>query len=301
MKKAPWLYGIFLGLAVVATARFAPPQRASARVAVAAAPTVDQTWTIPGAGRTAGQNNTQFVSDLALTNLGTATANVTLSFVGPGGLPAKPLTLASGATTVYRNVLDALWSANGLVGALSVHADQPLVLRARTYNTAATGTFGSALPVYSSDHLIGEGQTADSLWVPIMEKVFTFARSNAGTFQSIHGGSGAEPFNALNMSSHGVAFGSGGSLSQNAHQTLVNIKAELDSGYAVVASTPNSNPTNGCPCVKWHLYSVVSVNLATDKITLRNPWATDGGGNSDGANDGYVTFTADQFYGFFDL
>jgi hypothetical protein len=141
--------------------------------------------------------------------------------------------------------------------------------------------------------------TADSVWVPIMEKVFTFARSNAGTFQSIHGGGGAEPFNALNMSSHGVAFGSGGTAAQNAHETLANIKAELDNGYAVVASTPNANPTNGCPCVKWHLYSVVSVNLATDRITLRNPWGTDGGGNSDGSNDGYVTVTASQFHGYF--
>src|SRR6187397_3086595 len=135
MKKAPWIYGLFLGLTIVATARFAPPKPTIARTTAAA--TVDETWTIPGAGRTAGQNNTQFVSDLALTNLGTTTANVIISFVGPGGLPAKAITIAGGATTVYRNVLDALWSATGLVGALSVHADQPLVLRARTYNTAA--------------------------------------------------------------------------------------------------------------------------------------------------------------------
>gem|GEM_PF-2316572 len=179
MKKTPWIYGLFLGLAVVATARFAPPKPATARV-TAAPRTVDETWTIPGAGRTAGQNNTQFVSDLALTNLGTATANVTISFVGPGALPAKPVTIAGGATTVYRNVLDALWSATGLVGALSVHADQPLVLRARTYNTAATGTFGVALPVYSSDHLIGEGETADSLWVQQDPSSSSGFRTNVG-------------------------------------------------------------------------------------------------------------------------
>lgn len=141
--------------------------------------------------------------------------------------------------------------------------------------------------------------TADSVWVPIMEKVFTFARGNAGTFQSIHGGGGAEPFNALNMSSYGVAFGSGGTASQNAAETLQNIKAELDNNRAVVVVTPNSPPPAGTPAVPWHLYSVVSVNLGTNQITLRNPWSTDGGGNNDGSNDGYVTFTASQFHNYF--
>jgi len=31
-------------------------------------------------------------------------------------------------------------------------------------------------------------------------------------------------------------------------------------------------------------------------IVVRNPWHTDGGGNSDGSNDGYVTLTADQYF-----
>ena len=34
-------------------------------------------------------------------------------------------------------------------------------------------------------------------------------------------------------------------------------------------------------------------------ITLRNPWGVDGGGNNDGSDDGYVTFTASQFTGYF--
>jgi len=193
MKKAPWLYGIFLGLAVVATATFAPPQRASARVT--AAPTVEQTWTIPGVGLTAGLNDTRFVSDVALTNLGVAPANVALSFLGPGGLPAQSFTLAAGATKTYRNVIDALWDITGVVGALSVHADQPLVLRARTYNTAATGTFGVALPVYSSDHLIGEGQTADSLWVQQDTSGTSGFRTNVGVvFPDAAGGEAVVTF-----------------------------------------------------------------------------------------------------------
>ena len=159
--RAPKVYGLILGLTIVATAD--ETASSAGRPAVAAAS--DETWTIPGAASIAGLNNTRFVSDLALTNLGSSTANVIVSFVGPGDLPPKPITLAAGATTVYRNVLDALWAASGLVGALSVRSDQPLVLRARTYNTAATGTFGVALPVYASGQLLAEGQTADSFWV----------------------------------------------------------------------------------------------------------------------------------------
>ena len=160
--SAPRVYGLLFGLSIAVAAPVDPASRAGGHVAAIA---LDETWTIPGAGSTAGQNNTFFVSDLALSNLGGSTANVTVSFVGPGNLPAKPITISAGATTVYRNVLDALWGATGLVGALSVRSDQPLVLRARTYNTAATGTFGVALPVYASGQLLAEAQTADSIWV----------------------------------------------------------------------------------------------------------------------------------------
>src|SRR5687767_11911720 len=96
------IYGLLFGLTILVTAGFAGVASAVRGPAAAAA---DETWTIPGAGSTAGLNNTRFVSDLALTNPGSSPANVTISFVGPGGLPAKPVTLAAGATTVYRNVL----------------------------------------------------------------------------------------------------------------------------------------------------------------------------------------------------
>ncbi|HMA17104.1 MAG TPA: hypothetical protein VKS03_01565, partial [Thermoanaerobaculia bacterium] len=186
--KAFRVYGSLFGLIILSTVSFAPvPSRVEAPAAV----TAEETWTIPGAGRTPGQNNTFFVSDLALTNLGNATANVTIIFVGPGGLPAKPITLAAGATTVYRDVLNALWSATGLVGALSVHSDQPLVIRARTYNTAATGTFGVALPVYASEDLISEGGSGDSIWVQQDPSGSSGFRTNVGVVFPDDGGGDA--------------------------------------------------------------------------------------------------------------
>src|SRR5512141_2767461 len=190
--NASRVYGLLFGLTILGTASFAPVPDATPRPA---AVTADETWTIPGAGRTPGQNSTFFVSDLALTNLGSATANVTITFVGPGGLPAKPVTLAPGATTVYRDILNALWSATGLVGALSVESDQPVVLRARTYNTAATGTFGVALPVYASGQLLAEGQTADSFWVQQDPSGSSGFRTNVGVvFPDAGGGEAVVTF-----------------------------------------------------------------------------------------------------------
>jgi hypothetical protein len=174
--NASWIYAFVLGVSIFTTGL---PKRSTAGPQPATA-TAEETWTIPGAGRTPGQNNTFFVSDLALTNLGSATANATITFVGPGGLPAKPITLAAGATAAYRDILNTLWSATGLVGALSVESDQPLVLRARTYNTAATGTFGVALPVFRSGDLLDEGGTADSIWVQQSPSASSGFRTNVG-------------------------------------------------------------------------------------------------------------------------
>ena len=58
MKKAPGIAVLTLGLTFAAAARFTPAARAARSPA---AVTAVETWTIPGAGRTAGQNNTQFV------------------------------------------------------------------------------------------------------------------------------------------------------------------------------------------------------------------------------------------------
>lgn len=142
-----------------------------------------------------------------------------------------------------------------------------------------------------------------SIWVPIFEKAFTMFRSGANTYDSIHGGGLAEPFNAMNRTTQ---------MLWNADQntTLMNIKRALDQNQVVTALTPNTAPTNGAPAIQWHVYTVQSVQTSQlfiplvgiidvpVSITLRNPWGTDGAGN-DGANDGYVTMTAAQFHGYF--
>ena len=128
------------------------------------APGFAATWTIPGTVNAGGLNNTRFVSDLAITNPGSAPAVTTISFLPANGTTALVVTLSAGQTIVYRNVLDSLWGAQG-AGATQVSSDLPLLIRARTYNTAPSGTYGVALPVFADERLLALGDTADSLWI----------------------------------------------------------------------------------------------------------------------------------------
>ena len=124
----------------------------------------DSAWTIPGIVSAAGLNNTRFVSDFTVTNPGTAPAQVTISFFPSSPANPKNVTLNPGETVVYRNIVESLFGTAG-AGALSVSSVQQLLLRARTYNTASSGTYGVALPVYTDDRLLATGETGDSLWV----------------------------------------------------------------------------------------------------------------------------------------
>ncbi len=122
------------------------------------------TWTVPGTVNAGGLNNTRFVSDLAVTNPGSVPVLATISFIPANGTTPKQVTLNAGETVVYRNVLDILWGTQG-AGATQVASASPLLIRARTYNTAVSGTYGVALPVFADDRLLDLGDTADSLWI----------------------------------------------------------------------------------------------------------------------------------------
>src|ERR1035437_6626518 len=129
-----------------------------------AAQTPSSVWTIPGTVNAGGLNNTRFVSDLAVTNPGSVPAQATISFIPANGTTPKQVTLNAGQTVVYRNVLDSLWGVQG-AGATKVSSNLPLLIRARTYNTAVSGTYGVALPVFADDRLLAPGKTADTLWI----------------------------------------------------------------------------------------------------------------------------------------
>ena len=155
---------------------------------VAAAQTPSSTWTIPGTVNAGGLNGTRFVSDLAVTNPGSVPAQATISFIPANGTTPKQVTLNAGETVVYRNVLDRLWGAQG-AGATQIASDSPLLIRARTYNTAASGTYGVALPVFAGERLLAHGKPADSLWISQSADGASGYRTNvAVVFPDVDGG-----------------------------------------------------------------------------------------------------------------
>src|SRR5450759_2822901 len=152
-------------------------------------PVEASTWTIPGTVNAGGLNNTRFVSDLAVTNPGSVPAQATISFIPANGTTPKQVTLNAGQTVVYRNVLDSLWGAQG-AGATQVASASPLLIRARTYNTAASGTYGVALPVFADERLLSLGDTADSLWISQSADAASGYRTNVSVvFPDAGGGS----------------------------------------------------------------------------------------------------------------
>ncbi|MFI5180049.1 MAG: hypothetical protein ACHQPI_01500 [Thermoanaerobaculia bacterium] len=123
-----------------------------------------QSWTVPGVAKAPGQNGTSFVSDLVVMNGGSVSTTVTFSFV-PAGLTSQDYVLGAGASLTVRDVVASAFGAGQAVGAVILTADQPLVVRGRTYNTASSGTYGEALPVVPDSRFLAAGDRADSLWI----------------------------------------------------------------------------------------------------------------------------------------
>ena len=142
-----------------------------------------------------------------------------------------------------------------------------------------------------------------SIWVPIIEKAFTYFRKGQDSYQSIWNG-GDDEFHALNGQLFENVYGS------SSLDTLLKIKNAMDNGKQVIAGTPGSEPNN-CPIVGDHMYTVDHVDTQTINIlglnltipvdiVVRNPWGVDGGTPQDNTpRDGYITLTPDQFYSFF--
>lgn len=122
-------------------------------------------WRIPGVVRSPGLNGTNFVSDLVITNPGETSAQVSFIYAPALSPLESSYQVGSGGSLIFRDVVNSIFGVVQAVGGLTVISDVPVILRARTYNTAPTGTFGVALPVIPDDRLLASGQSADSLWL----------------------------------------------------------------------------------------------------------------------------------------
>ncbi len=104
---------------------------------------------LPGAG------STEWRTYLSVHNLTSETASLTLTYRHGAGGVDQDWALAGGATVGWDDVVTSLFGVSGQsAGAVAVTSNRPLLVQARTYNDAPTGTFGQYLPgVSDPDYL----------------------------------------------------------------------------------------------------------------------------------------------------
>jgi Ca2+-binding RTX toxin-like protein len=158
-------------------------------------------------------------------------------------------------------------------------------------------------PVYA-----GVG-TENSMWGPVIEKAYAFYKNAKGTYASISGGNGAgwTVDQALGITKASFAtkdYASASLLLSAMRQQLLAGKAVTVGGPAPLlpgtvlndTDDPATNADENTYRRGAHVYSLVSVAADLSSVVLRNPWATDGGGNDANPNDGYVTIPASVLF-----
>jgi hypothetical protein len=133
---------------------------------------------LPAVGRVDGIGGSRFLTTVWVTNPGPETATYEMQFFAAGqsadAAAGVTESLAPGSTRTYENIAETVFGARGLLGAVRIRGDQPLLVSARIYNqyegTAerdSAGQFMSAVPASfglergERAHLQGARSTSD--------------------------------------------------------------------------------------------------------------------------------------------
>lgn len=104
---------------------------------------------VPAAARVEGANGTLWRSDVMIYNARPDPVQATVSRwvrdTDNRGAETASLTVAAGQSIAVPDVLDTLFDAGG-AAALAIHGSAGLMVTSRTFNDAATGTFGQLIP-----------------------------------------------------------------------------------------------------------------------------------------------------------
>ncbi len=100
---------------------------------------------VAGIAETAGAAGTRWKSNVAALNLSGDSVVGTVEYRYSGGVADADFELGDGELLEWENIA-ALLGAPDTAGAVAVTADGPLVVTARTFNDAATGSFGQFIP-----------------------------------------------------------------------------------------------------------------------------------------------------------
>jgi hypothetical protein len=148
------------------------------------------------------------------------------------------------------------------------------------------------LPVFGNYLAYANLGKQQSIWAAIIEKAYAFFRYGQGSYESLSGGFMNDVYRHMGFANPTSLFSA-----SDSNALLQKLQADLASGKAVTLGTKTD--VAGLPIMGGHAYMVDAVLTdSTGRFTglrLRNPWGTDDvPGN--GANDGYITITAQQAY-----
>ena len=120
---------------------------------------------VPVASHRAALNQSVWMSDLALLNTGSVTANVQIKYYGEGYCATDTIHAAPGAKSILTDVVGQLFASGS--GALELVSDLPLQISSRTYNQVSSGatcspegTQGQDYPAVAAGDGLAQGQSA---------------------------------------------------------------------------------------------------------------------------------------------
>ncbi len=131
------------------------------------------TWLLPSSARVPGEGGAAWTTDLAVANTGSASASLTLEFLGhdvDGRTGAKKtFSLGAGKSVTWADVLASVFSVDTDWGAIRLtSSSQSLTVTSQTYTPRpGGGTFGQSIPAFTSSDWIRTG-TAKAL-APVRE------------------------------------------------------------------------------------------------------------------------------------
>jgi hypothetical protein len=136
-------------------------------------------------GHAAGVGGSQWRTDLVARNLAAGNASLKFVFHQAGGNLEGTNTISGGGQKAFEDVA-ALLGATSAIGSLEICSDQPLLVAGRTFNAAASGTFGQNFDGYVADLGYTTGQTVSLIGMRQKADLFrsNLSVTNGGTTEA---------------------------------------------------------------------------------------------------------------------
>jgi len=228
---------VTVGTGVVATASVIDNVTGDATTVAATPASAGPVW-VPTVSHIQGSHGTQWRSDVALLNTGTADANVTASLYVSGEVVTATTVIPPATQIVATDVVALLGAADS--GALEIASDQPLVVSSRTYDQLASGTVGQGYAAVAGSAGVSAGQSA---WLPGLSEGASYRTNisltnagavNAAVTVALFDGSGTA------LGSYDVTLAPGERRQENQPFQTRTTQAGVDGGYAKVTVTAGS-------------------------------------------------------------